>query len=103
MVWVWGEDLMEIDLNTADTDEYREWLALLNELSQIQAVLRDNPNKKGLKIARSHAYNLLADIQILLDHSYGVLKTDASNDAAQNTTEVEDMHLVDRRAQAEAG
>ena len=94
---------MEIDLNTADTDEYREWLALLNELSQIQAVLRDNPNRKGLKIARSHAYNLLADIQILLDHSHGVLRTSASNDAAQDTAEVADLHLVDRRAVIQAG
>jgi hypothetical protein len=58
---------MEIDLNTADTDEYRHWLALLAELSRIQDALKNNPNKKGLRLARSHAYNLLADIQAMLD------------------------------------
>ena len=58
---------MEIDLNTADTDEYKSWLALLSEISRIQDALKNNPNKEGLKLARSHAYNLLADIQSMLD------------------------------------
>lgn len=58
---------MEIDLNTADTDEYRHWLALLRELTRIQDALKNNPNKEGLRLARSHAYNLLADIQSMLD------------------------------------
>ncbi len=61
---------MEIDLNTEDTDEYKQWLAILAELSRIQDALKDNPNKEGLKLARSHAYNLLADIQSMLDHDY---------------------------------
>ncbi|MCW8964044.1 MAG: hypothetical protein OQL16_09620 [Gammaproteobacteria bacterium] len=58
---------MEIDLNTADTDEYKSWLALLSEISRIQDALKNNPNKEGLRLARSHAYNLLADIQAMLD------------------------------------
>ena len=58
---------MEIDLNTADTEEYKHWLAILAELSRIQDALKDNPNEQGLKLARSHAYNLLADIQSMLD------------------------------------
>ena len=58
---------MEIDLNTADTDEYRHGLALLRELTRIQDALKNNPNKEGLRLARSHAYNLLADIQTMLD------------------------------------
>jgi len=58
---------MEIDLNTADTDEYKSWLALLSEISRIQDALKNNPNKEGLRLARSHAYNLLADIQSMLD------------------------------------
>ena len=58
---------MEIDLNTVETDEYKHWLALLGEISRIQDALKNNPNKEGLRLARSHAYNLLADIQAMLD------------------------------------
>jgi len=69
---------MEIDLNTADTDEYKNWLALLSEISRIQDALKNNPNKKGLKLARSHAYNLLADIQAMLDLEHLQSKTEAT-------------------------
>ena len=90
---------MEVDLNTADTDEYRNWLALLNELTQIQQVLKNNPNKKGLRIARSHAYNLLADIQIILDLNEG--RFQPAGTAANSESDTESMHLVDRRNSAQ--
>ena len=86
---------MEINLDTADTDEYKNWLALLNELSQIQEVLKNNPNKKGLKAARSHAYNLLADIQLILDQSNGRLQSAAIS--VSNESEDDSLHMVDRR------
>ncbi len=65
-----------MDLNTVDTREYRRWLALLSEISSIQDALKKNPNQEGLKLARSHAYNLLADIQSLLDFQESVKKED---------------------------
>lgn len=61
-----------MDLNTVDTREYRRWLALLSEISRIQDALKENPNQRGLRLARSHAYNLLADIQSLLDYQESV-------------------------------
>lgn len=57
-----------MELNTVDTQEYRRWLALLSEITNIQDAIKQNPNQKGLRLARSHAYNLLADIQSLLDY-----------------------------------
>ena len=60
---------MEIDLNTRDTDEYKQWLALLKEIKSIHQTLQNEPNAKGLKMARSIAYNILADIHELLDQS----------------------------------
>lgn len=71
---------MDIDLNTEDTDEYKNWLALLAEIGRIQGALKDNPNKMGLKLARSHAYNLLADIQSLLDLEDVQLSSADAND-----------------------
>ncbi len=60
---------MEIDLNTRDTDEYKQWLALLKEIKSIHQTLQNEPNAKGLKMARSIAYNILADIHELLDQA----------------------------------
>lgn len=57
----------EIDLNTLETAEYHGWIRLLEEICAIQTALKINPNVKGLKLARSSAYNALADIQILMD------------------------------------
>lgn len=58
---------MEIDLNTKDTDEYEQWLALLKEIRAIHEALQNEPNANGLKLARSLAYNILADIHELID------------------------------------
>ena len=58
---------MEIDLNTKDTDEYKQWLELLREIRAIHETLQNEPNSKGLKLARSLAYNILADIHSLID------------------------------------
>lgn len=58
---------MEIDLNTKDTEEYEQWLSLLREIRAVHEALQDNPNAKGLKMARSIAYNILADIHALID------------------------------------
>ncbi len=62
---------MEINLNTAETSEYKEWLALMKELRLIHDVLKKAPNAEGLKLARSHAYNILADIHDLLEIAEG--------------------------------
>jgi len=57
---------MEIDLNTKDTEEYAQWLALIKEIQAIQDALKNEPNARGLKVARSLAYNILADIHELI-------------------------------------
>jgi len=59
--------MMEIDLNTKDTEEYEQWLALLREIKEIHTTLQNEPNARGLKMARSLAYNILADIHALID------------------------------------
>ena len=61
------ESTMEIDLNTKDTEEYAQWLSLLKEIRAIHETLQDQPNSTGLKLARSLAYNILADIHALID------------------------------------
>ena len=58
---------METDLNTKDTEEYEQWLSLLKEIRAIHDTLQNEPNAKGLKLARSLAYNILADIHALID------------------------------------
>ena len=57
----------EINLNTVETAEYQNWIHLLEGICTIQTTLKENPDMKGLKQARSSAYNLLADIQVLMD------------------------------------
>ena len=57
----------EINLNTVETAEYQNWIHLLEGICVIQTALKENPNMKGLKQARSSAYNVLADIQMLMD------------------------------------
>jgi hypothetical protein len=57
----------EINLNSVETAEYHNWIRMLEEVCAIQTALKENPNVKGLKQARSSAYNLLADIQVLMD------------------------------------
>ena len=54
-------------LNTKETIEYKEWLTLMKNLQRIQDTLKKEPSVEGLKMARSHAYNMLADIHDLLD------------------------------------
>lgn len=56
-----------INLNTAETAEYQQWVNLLKEICDIQSTLKKHPNQKGLKKARSKAYNVLADIQALIE------------------------------------
>jgi len=58
---------VEIDLNTVETVEYKRWIALMNGVSNIYAALRKNPNDRCLKLARSHAFNLISDIQLMLE------------------------------------
>lgn len=60
---------METNLNTKDTEEYEQWLALLKEIRAIHDTLQNEPNAKGLKLARSLAYNILADIHSLIEKS----------------------------------
>jgi len=60
-----------VDLDTEDTEEYEQWLALLKEIQAIHQTLQAEPNSKGLKMARSLAYNILADIHALIDKTEG--------------------------------
>ena len=61
------KDIKNTDFNTVETIEYHQWVHLLEEVCSIQTALKENPNAKGLKQARSAAYNVLADIQMLVD------------------------------------
>ena len=61
------EDSKAMDLNTVETEEYQQWLNVLKGVCAIQTALKENPNSKGLKQARSAAYNVLADIQMLTE------------------------------------
>ena len=56
-----------IDLSTVETAEYQQWIRLLEGVCSIQSALKEHPNVKGLKQARAKAYNVLADIQVLVD------------------------------------
>gem|GEM_PF-4185776 len=76
---------MEIDLNTKDTEEYEQWLALLKEIKEIHTTLQSEPNAMGLRLARSLAYNILADIHALIDKT----------EAAQVASDKEDDPLKD--------
>jgi len=67
---------MEIDLNTNDTEEYEQWLALIKEIRAIHDALQEEPNVRGLKMARSLAYNILADIHELIDKTESGKGTD---------------------------
>ena len=60
---------MEIDLNTKDTQEYAQWLHLLNEIQEIKQTVQSEPNTKGLRMGRSLAYNILADLHDLIDQT----------------------------------
>ena len=57
----------EINLNSVETAEYHNWIRMPEEVCAIQTALKENPNAKGLKQARSSAYNLLAYIHVLMD------------------------------------
>ena len=71
---------MEIDLNTKDTEEYEQWIALLKEIRAIHETLQNEPNAKGLKMARSLAYNILADIHALIDKAESSQSSDTAGD-----------------------
>lgn len=71
---------MEVDLNTKDTEEYKQWLSLLREIRSIQETLQNEPNSNGLRLARSLAYNILADIHALIDQVEAHEAADASED-----------------------
>ena len=71
---------MEIDLNTKDTEEYEQWLALLKEIRAVHEALQTHPNAKGLKMARSLAYNILADIHSLIDKAESSSAPEAASD-----------------------
>ena len=75
---------MVIDLNTKDTEEYEQWLALLKEIKEIHSTLQNAPNAKGLKMARSLAYNILADIHALIDKSESNESIEADDDDPLN-------------------
>ena len=80
---------MEIDLNTKDTEEYEQWLALLKEIRAIHETLQNEPNSKGLRLARSLAYNILADIHALIDKS-----ETAQNNGLEDEAPLEGANLV---------
>ena len=79
---------MEVDLNTKDTEEYKQWLALLKEIKEIHTTLQNEPNAKGLKLARSLAYNILADIHALIDKS-----ETAQGDNVEDDDPLKDINL----------
>jgi len=62
-----NKELTMMDLNTVQAGEYQHWMLLLNEVCSIQEILKLHPNVQGLDQARSLAYNVLADIQMLMD------------------------------------
>jgi hypothetical protein len=62
-----NKDIKNTDFNTIETVEYHQWVRLLEEVCLIQLALKENQNTEGLKQARSAAYNVLADIQMLVD------------------------------------
>jgi hypothetical protein len=62
-----GKNNQPVDLNTEETEEYQHWIRLMKEICNIQKALRKNPNREGLEQARTRAYNVLADIQIIID------------------------------------
>ena len=62
-----NKDIKNTDFNTIETVEYHQWVRLFEEVCSIQSALKENQNAKGLKLARSAAYNVLADIQMLVD------------------------------------
>jgi len=62
-----NKDIKSTDFNTGETVEYQQWVRLFEQICLIQTALRENPNARGLKQARSAAYNVLADIQMLSD------------------------------------
>ncbi|MCW8962732.1 MAG: hypothetical protein OQL16_02970 [Gammaproteobacteria bacterium] len=80
---------MEIDLNTKDTEEYKEWLSLLKEIRAIHEALQNEPNANGLKLARSLAYNILADIHALIDK----VESDQSSSEEKGKDPLENLNL----------
>lgn len=54
-------------LNTDEIAEYQHWVRMVREVCEIRTVLERHPDKQGLEQARSKAYNVLADIQIIMD------------------------------------
>ncbi len=64
-----GNNKMRIqtDLNTVEVTEYQQWINLLEGVCLMHVILKEHPNAKGLRQARSAAYNVLADIQMLVD------------------------------------
>ena len=57
----------ETDLNTVELDECQSWIDLLEDVCAMQITLKENPNMKGLQQARTSIYNILANIQVLMD------------------------------------
>lgn len=79
---------MEIDLNTRDTKEYEQWLSLLREIKEIHTTLQSEPNARGLKLARSLAYNILADIHALIDEAES-----SENNSVEGDDSLKDINL----------
>ena len=71
---------MEINLDTKDTREYAHWLHLLSEIQEIHKAVQREPNTNGLKMARSLAYNILADLHDLIDQTEGNQVADSASD-----------------------
>lgn len=54
-------------MDTNEITEYQHWVRLIREVCDIHTILERHPDKRGLEQARGKAYNVLADIQIIMD------------------------------------
>jgi hypothetical protein len=57
-----------IDLSKLESIEHRYWVRIIEGVSNMNSTLRQQPNMKGLKQARSTGFNVLTDVQMLLDY-----------------------------------
>ena len=62
-----GDSKDLLNLNLVDCQMRLHWDRLNEEVLSMQSILNSNPDLKGLKLARSKMYNVIADIQLLTD------------------------------------
>ena len=79
---------MEFNLDTKDTNEYAQWLHLLEEIQEIHRAVQSEPNTNGLKMARSMAYNILADLHDLID------QTESNPDGKASAPQTDHLELA---------